>query len=314
MTTNLYKNGQCLIEVQNVKKSFKDVQAVKGLDLAISAGEFIAILGPNGAGKTTLVEMIEGIQMPDEGKIIISGKEWKNHEKELHKIIGLSLQETRFMDKLTTLETTKLFASFYGLDNNRVKEVIELVGLDEKKKDYVNNLSGGQRQRLALAIALLNKPKILLLDEPTSGLDPNARREIWNILLQLKKENTTLILTTHYMEEAEILCDRIVIMDQGKILAQGSLVEILKQSDKKEVVEFTLHEKINPEDLDNASLSIIWDYQLNIGSIVIDDVQYQLLTLFNFLKTKNLTIDRFDYRRVTLDDIFTSLTGRHLYE
>lgn len=314
MTTNLNKNGQCLIEVQNVKKSFKDVQAVKGLDLAISAGEFIAILGPNGAGKTTLVEMIEGIQMPDEGKIIISGKEWKNHEKELHKIIGLSLQETRFMDKLTTLETTKLFASFYGLDNNRVKEVIELVGLDEKKKDYVNNLSGGQRQRLALAIALLNKPKILLLDEPTSGLDPNARREIWNILLQLKKENTTLILTTHYMEEAEILCDRIVIMDQGKILAQGSLVEILKQSDKKEVVEFTLHEKINPEDLDNASLSIIWDYQLNIGSIVIDDVQYQLLTLFNFLKTKNLTIDRFDYRRVTLDDIFTSLTGRHLYE
>jgi ABC-2 type transport system ATP-binding protein len=291
-----------------------DYNPVNNLDLSISAGEFVAILGPNGAGKTTLVEMIEGIQVPDDGNIIISGKEWRNHEKELHNIIGLSLQETRFMDKLTTFETTKLFASLYGLDNKRVNEVIELVGLDEKKKNYVNNLSGGQRQRLALAIALLNKPRILLLDEPTSGLDPNARREIWNILLQLKRENTTLILTTHYMEEAEILCDRIVIMDQGKILAQGSLADILKQSDKKEVVEFTLREKINSGDLTNPSLPITWDNQLKIGSIVIDNVQFQLLTLFNFLETKNLTIEKFDYRRVTLDDIFTSLTGRHLYE
>ena len=217
-----------IVDVRHVKKSFKDVKAVKGVNLRIKPGEFLALLGPNGAGKTTLVEMIEGIQHPDEGEIFIEGKQWKNHEKELHQMIGLSLQETRFMDKLTAFETMRLFASFYKLETDRVDEVFYLIGLQEKKKAYVNNLSGGQRQRLALGIALLNKPKILLLDEPTTGLDPNARREIWNILLNLKKEhNTSLILTSHYMEEAEYLCDRIVIMDQGTILAEGTLKEIL---------------------------------------------------------------------------------------
>ena len=216
-----------IVEVRQVKKSFKEVQAVKGVTLTIRPGEFLALLGPNGAGKTTLVEMIEGIQHPDEGEIFIAGKQWKNHQHELHQLIGL-LQETRFMDKLTAWETMRLFASFYKLNSHRVDEVFKLIGLEEKKKAYVNNLSGGQRQRLALGIALLNKPKILLLDEPTTGLDPNARREIWNILLDLKKlHNTSLILTSHYMEEAEYLCDRIVIMDQGNILGEGTLQEIL---------------------------------------------------------------------------------------
>lgn len=217
-----------IVEVRNVHKSFKDVKAVKGVDLSIKKGEFLALLGPNGAGKTTLVEMIEGIQLPDSGEIFIDGKQWKYHQEELHQIIGLSLQETRFIEKLTAFETMQLFASFYKLGKDRVNEVLNLIGLDEKKKAYVNNLSGGQRQRLALGVALLNKPQLLLLDEPTTGLDPNARREIWNILLQLKKEfNTSLILTTHYMEEAEFLCDRIIIMDQGVILSQGTLEEIL---------------------------------------------------------------------------------------
>ncbi len=217
-----------IVEVRNVKKSFKDVHAVKGVSLTIKPGEFVALLGPNGAGKTTLVEMVEGIQNPDEGEIFISGMQWKNHQHELHQLIGLSLQETRFMDKLTAYETMRLFASFYKLDAHRVDEVFALIGLEDKKKAFVDNLSGGQRQRLALGVALLNKPQILLLDEPTTGLDPNARREIWNILLGLKKsQNTSLILTSHYMEEAEYLCDRIIIMDQGTILAQGTLAEIL---------------------------------------------------------------------------------------
>jgi ABC-2 type transport system ATP-binding protein len=217
-----------IVEVRNVKKSFKDVHAVKGVSLSIKPGEFVALLGPNGAGKTTLVEMVEGIQNPDEGEIFISGLQWKNNQHELHQLIGLSLQETRFMDKLTAYETMRLFASFYKLDAHRVDEVFALIGLEDKKKAFVDNLSGGQRQRLALGVALLNKPQILLLDEPTTGLDPNARREIWNILLGLKKsQNTSLILTSHYMEEAEYLCDRIIIMDQGTILAQGTLAEIL---------------------------------------------------------------------------------------
>lgn len=221
-----------IIEVSNVKKSFKEVHAVKGVDIFIRQGEFVGLLGPNGAGKTTLVEMIEGLQQPDEGSIKLAGKTWKQHKKELHKLIGLSLQETRFIDRLTVFETTQMFASFYNLGTNRVNEVIELVELQEKKKAYVNNLSGGQRQRLALGIALLNKPSILLLDEPTTGLDPHARRGIWNILKNLKDEkNTSLILTTHYMDEAEFLCDRIVIMDQGHILADSTLERLLTDYD-----------------------------------------------------------------------------------
>ena len=207
------------------------VQAVKGIDLNIPKGQFTALLGPNGAGKTTLVEMIEGIQKPDSGEITIMGKHWKGNEDELHRIIGLSLQETRFIDKLRLTETLQLFASFFNLGKERVNEIIEIVGLEEKRKSYVVNLSGGQRQRLAIGIALINTPSILLLDEPTTGLDPNARREIWNILHRLKKvSETSMILTTHYMEEAEKLCDYIVIMHNGIILREGTLHQLLQEA------------------------------------------------------------------------------------
>lgn len=219
-----------IVEIKGIKKSFKKVQAVKNLDLSIKPGEFVALLGPNGAGKTTLVEMIEGLQQPDEGEIKIAGKSWKSNRHELHMLIGLSLQETKFIDRLTVFETVQLFASFYNLGTNRVIEVIELVDLQEKRKAFVNNLSGGQRQRLALGISLLNKPSILLLDEPTTGLDPHARRGIWTILKNLKEEKkTSLILTTHYMDEAEFLCDRIIIMDQGNILTDNTLPNLLKK-------------------------------------------------------------------------------------
>jgi len=220
-----------VIEVRNVWKSFKSVRAVKGIDLNIPKGQFTALLGPNGAGKTTLVEMIEGIQKPDEGEILITGKPWKGNQDELHRIIGLSLQETRFIDKLRVSETLMLFASFFNLGKERVNEVIELVGLEEKRKSYVVNLSGGQRQRLAIGIALINTPSILLLDEPTTGLDPNARREIWEILHKLKEmSETSMILTTHYMEEAENLCNYIVIMHNGVILREGTPYSLLTES------------------------------------------------------------------------------------
>lgn len=220
-----------VIEVKNVWKSFKTVQAVKGINLQIPKGQFTALLGPNGAGKTTLVEMIEGIQKPDTGEITITGKHWKGNKDELHRIIGLSLQETRFIDKLRVTETLQLFASFFNLGKVRVNEIIEMVGLEEKRKSYVVNLSGGQRQRLAIGIALINSPAILLLDEPTTGLDPNARREIWDILHKLRKvTETSMILTTHYMEEAENLCDYIVIMHNGVILREGTLDQLLREA------------------------------------------------------------------------------------
>ncbi|MBS1231606.1 MAG: transporter ATP-binding protein [Bacteroidetes bacterium] len=220
-----------VIEVKNVWKSFKTVQAVKGISLKIPRGQFTALLGPNGAGKTTLVEMIEGIQKPDKGEITITGKHWRGNEDELHRIIGLSLQETRFIDKLRVTETLQLFASFFNLGRERINEIIDIVGLEEKKRSYVVNLSGGQRQRLAIGIALINTPAILLLDEPTTGLDPNARREIWDILHRLKRvSETSMILTTHYMEEAENLCDYIVIMHNGDILREGTLSQLLQEA------------------------------------------------------------------------------------
>ncbi len=250
--------SQPVIEVRDVHKSFKTVQAVRGIDLSISPGQFVAILGPNGAGKTTLVEMIEGIQQPDSGDIFIMGKTWKGNEKYLRNVIGLSLQETHFIDKLNVWETLRLFASFFEIGKGRCEEVIRLIALEEKRKAWVVNLSGGQRQRLALGIALLNNPKILMLDEPTTGLDPNARREIWAILLKLKEQSdTSLILTTHYMEEAEQLCDYIVIIDQGKILKQGTISGLL-------------------------------------GDI------------------RDIPVRPVETRKITLDDLFISLTGRHL--
>ncbi|MBB3186145.1 ABC transporter ATP-binding protein [Microbacter margulisiae] len=221
------------IEIKNIVKSFKDVKAVKGVSFTIPQGTFLALLGPNGAGKTTLVEMMEGLRKPDSGEILINGKSWHKHEKELRKVIGLSLQETRFTDKLTVYETLRLFASFFGLGHPRVNEVLALTNLEEKQKAMVNALSGGQRQRLALAVALLNRPEILFLDEPTTGLDPKARLDLWNILHDLKQQgNTTLILTTHYMEEAETLCDDIIILDHGTILQQGTLSQLLDGSAK----------------------------------------------------------------------------------
>ena len=217
------------IEVNNVFKSFKQVRAVNGISFHICPGEFVGLLGPNGAGKTTMVEMMEGLKNPDSGEILIQGKTWKKHEAELREIIGLSLQETRFTEKLKVLETLLLFASFFRLDNQRVNEVVELTGLENKLTAMVGTLSGGQRQRLALAVALLNKPQILFLDEPTTGLDPHSRLDLWHILKTLKEEGgTTLILTTHYMEEAESLCDLIIIIDEGKILKEGRLKELLE--------------------------------------------------------------------------------------
>jgi ABC-2 type transport system ATP-binding protein len=218
------------IELKNIVKSFKDVQAVRGVSLTIPKGEFMALLGPNGAGKTTLVEMMEGLRKPDKGEILIQGMTWKKNEKELRRITGISLQETRFVEKLTVCETLRLFASFFRLGDERVDKVITLTQLDSKRKSMVGTLSGGQKQRLALAVALLNEPQILFLDEPTTGLDPHARLDLWNILKNLKEQgNTTLILTTHYMEEAESLCDKIIIIDEGKILREGRVDELLNE-------------------------------------------------------------------------------------
>lgn len=308
---------ELVIEVKNVWKSFKTVQAVKGITLKIPRGEFVALLGPNGAGKTTLVEMIEGIQKPDKGDITIMGKRWKGNEDELHNIIGLSLQETRFIDKLRVSETLLLFAGFFNMGRERVDEIIDIVGLEEKRKSYVVNLSGGQRQRLAIGIALINNPAILLLDEPTTGLDPNARREIWEILRSLKeKAETSMILTTHYMEEAENLCNHIVIMDNGVILKEGTLLHLLEEETNEKVVEFTV-ENGQFHDFNHQELSpfIIHSGETrDQGYVTLKDFENDLPAFMAFMKSENISIRHMECRRKTLDDLFVSLTGRKINE
>jgi ABC-2 type transport system ATP-binding protein len=314
MITPLRQN-EVVIQVDRVSKSFKTVQAVKEVSLTIHRGEFVGLLGPNGAGKTTLVEMIEGIQKPDSGEILINGKHWKGHQEEIHKVIGISLQETYFIDKLTVQETLKLFASFYRLLPQRQEEILELTGLQEKRQAYVVNLSGGQRQRLALGIALLNEPQILLLDEPTTGLDPTARKEIWNILMKLQEQRkTSLILTTHYMEEAEFLCDYIILIDKGKILQEGTLQHLLSKRDQDKTLEFTLHGDLGhlkqlPAD---KYLQIQWDQQQAKGTLLLRNIEKELPQFFNYLKQNDFRLLNLECRRQTLNDLFIALTGRKL--
>ncbi len=250
-----------VIEVKDAHKAFKDVKAVNGVSLDVGEGEFVGLLGPNGAGKTTLVEMIEGLRKPDSGDIRVLGKRWSTDERYLRRIMGISLQETNFIDKLTARETLRLFAGFYDLGYDRTDEIIEEVGLSKKRNSFTMNLSHGQKQKLALGIALLNSPRILILDEPTTGLDPNARREIWGILKGLKAGGTSLLITTHYMDEAEALCDRIVIMNEGRILVEGTLDDLLP----------------GIEQCEGPAPSGAW-------------------------------------KRMNLDDLFVSLTGRHLHD
>jgi ABC-2 type transport system ATP-binding protein len=304
-----------IIEAREVYKSFKTVHAVKGINLSIDEGQFVALLGPNGAGKTTLVEMIEGIQKPDKGEILIAGKKWKGNEDELHHIIGLSLQETYYIDKLTVMETLRLFASFYDEDKKRAAEVMELTGLVEKSRSYVVNLSGGQRQRLALGIALINRPRILILDEPTTGLDPNARREIWQILGDLKKKsNTSLLLTTHYMEEAERLSDYVVIIDNGIVLKEGTVPKLLNDENGKKTIEFTLEGTFDEITLKNTFSEIYWDRSLQKGFVQLNEIEKDMKMFLDALEKNNLRLKNLECRRKSLDDLFTTLTGRHLHE
>lgn len=303
------------IEVNQLNKSFKDVHAVRGIDLSIQAGEYVALLGPNGAGKTTMVEMIEGIQQPDSGSVSIYGKTWDKDAESLNRIMGISFQETRFIDKLGVRETLNMFASFYGISSQRVDEVLKLVNLTSKAKAYTENLSGGQRQRVALGIALLNDPEILLLDEPTTGLDPTARREVWDILTQLKqRKETTMILTTHYMEEAAYLCDRIVIMDKGKVLARGTLDQLLQSHLEGEMIEFSTAVSFPEEKIPGTGL-LQKQYLEDTGKwrLIVKNLVVYLPDLQNAISS-DTTLTSLECRKMTLDDLFISMTGRSLEE
>ena len=214
------------LRVSGLRKTYGDVVAVNGLDLAVSAGECFGLLGPNGAGKTTTIEICEGLTVPDAGVVEVLGQRWDTSEHDLRERLGIQLQETQLADKLTVDETVRLFRSFYKRGRN-VDDVIDVVQLGEKRGARVGKLSGGQKQRLALACAIVGDPDLLFLDEPTTGLDPQSRRQLWDLIVELRARGRSIVLTTHYMDEAERLCDRVAIVDHGKVIALGSPRELI---------------------------------------------------------------------------------------
>src|ERR1700679_1514787 len=231
-------NGPSLL-LRGLRKSFADVMAVDGLDLEVTRGECFGLLGPNGAGKTTTIEICEGLNPPDAGTVELLGLSWSTGEKQLRQRIGIQLQETQFPDKLTVDETLRLFRSFFRRGIS-VDESIRVAQLEEKRHARVGTLSGGQKQRLAMACALVGDPEFLFLDEPTTGLDPQARRHLWDVVDGLKRVGRTIILTTHYMDEAERLCDRVAIMDHGRIIALDSPEQLIASVGGEHIVEFAI--------------------------------------------------------------------------
>src|SRR3954451_7625437 len=215
------------------------VDAVNGLDLEVRTGECFGLLGPSGAGKTTTVEICEGLNTPDSGEVLVLGRRWGDHDRELRQRLGISLQETQFSEKLTVRETVQLFRSFYERGPTP-DDVIAMVQLQEKAGSRVGALSGGQKQRLALACALVGDPELLFLDEPTTGLDPQSRRQLWELIERFKADGRSILLTTHYMDEAERLCDRVAIVDHGRMIALGAPLALIERLEAEHVVEFAL--------------------------------------------------------------------------
>src|SRR5580658_4443284 len=237
------------LEVHNLRKVYKDVVAVDGLDLQVRLGECFGLLGPNGAGKTTTIEICEGLIAADSGEVEMLGMRWDSSSSELRQRLGIQLQDTQLAEKLTVFETVRLFRSFYHAGPSAL-EAIALVQLGEKQKSRVGTLSGGQKQRLAMACALVGDPDFLFLDEPTTGLDPQARRQLWDLIERFKLAGRTILLTTHYMDEAERLCDRVAIMDHGKVIASGTPRELIASIGAEHVVEFSAGSAATPLDVE----------------------------------------------------------------
>ena len=291
------------------------VEAVRGLDLEIRSGECFGLLGPNGAGKTTTIEILEGLLEPTSGEISILGHTWQSNDRELRELLGISLQETRLAEKLTVRETLELFASFYRRPRN-VDDVLIELSLTEKSETWVGKLSGGQKQRLAVATALVANPQILFLDEPTTGLDPQSRRQLWEVIRQFQKKGGTILLTTHYMDEAERLCDRIAIVDHGLTIAWGTPAELIERLGGHHMVEFDATGNISGEVETWRALPGVEAVHEEDGHVILSvhEPHLTIPALLAALQDRQRHLLHLTTRHASLEDVFVHLTGRHLRE
>jgi ABC-2 type transport system ATP-binding protein len=304
-------NDTDMIHVVDLSKAYGNLQAVKQVNFTVKQGEIFGLLGPNGAGKTTTLEMMEGLRNPDQGEVRIQGQTVHNNQRLIRSLIGVQLQSTSLFDLLTVEEIFKLFASFYSR-SLPIADILEQMNLVEKRTSLVKTLSGGQKQRLAIGLALIHDPLVVFLDEPTTGLDPLNRRALWEIISNLKKAGKTIILTTHYMEEAQFLCDRLAIMDQGKVIALGTPGELIASLKMESAIQFTA----SVREGDFAAFRGVTKV-LHKGDQVIlytAHLQESLTDLIRWADAQGEKLLQLETRQATLEDVFLHLTGRSLQE
>ena len=298
--------------LRQLRKAYGEVVAVDGLDLEIRPGECFGLLGPNGAGKTTTIEICEGLTSPDDGEVLILGRRWGHDDTRLRELLGISLQETQFSEKLTVAETVRLFRSFYPR-GPLADAVIDLVQLGEKAGARVGQLSGGQRQRLALACALVGDPELLFLDEPTTGLDPQSRRQLWELIERFRAGGRSILLTTHSMEEAERLCDRVAIMDHGRIIAEGTPRELIASLGAEHVLEFAVADGPGLDAVAlGAALGQAPGRRDGAWRLQVSELHQAMPTLLGELRRQGAQLSELRTRSATLEDVFVTLTGRQL--
>jgi ABC-2 type transport system ATP-binding protein len=300
-----------VLQVENLIKRYGDVEAVRGISFEVAESEVFGLLGPNGAGKTSTIEILEGLRDADGGKVSVCGYDPQRNPDELKREIGAALQSTALPEKMRVMEALRLFASFYKRRRNP-EDLLKRFGLEEKRNAYYSQLSGGQKQRLALAIALVNDPKVVFLDEPTAGLDPQVRREIYDIIEELRREKKTIVLTTHYIEEAERLCDRVAIVDHGKVIAQGTPRELKQSSADKARIEVRLAHEESDETL--KSLEGVSDCRSLNGAYVLHCQRppQAIVSLVKHLEARNNELVSLEIATPSLEDVFIELTGRRL--
>jgi ABC-2 type transport system ATP-binding protein len=301
------------LSIHSLRKAYGDVVAVDGLDIDVRPHECFGLLGPNGAGKTTTIEICEGLIEHDSGTVEVLGRHWAKDAAALRQRIGISLQETQLSEKLTVVETLALFRSFYD-QSKTVHEVLSVVQLDEKRNARVSALSGGQKQRLAVACALIGDPELLFLDEPTTGLDPQSRRQMWDVIDRFRNSGRSVVLTTHYMDEAERLCDRIAIIDHGKVIARGTPKELIASLGVEHVVEFSANGDATLALDELKSLDGVRDARLDAGtySLQASELHRAVPALLAYLSAHGAPLTELRTHSATLEDVFVSLTGRKL--